>query len=290
MHERNIVVTAEQRHHILGLAEPQQPVIDEHARELLADGLMNENRGDGGIDAAGQPADHPALADLAADLLDGLVFERAHRPVAGAARDLAHEIAQDGGAVRRVHDLEMELRGVELARLVGDHRDRRVGRRGYHLEALGRRSDAIAVAHPHRIFLADLPDAVEQRRRVGDFDFGAAEFAMVSGLDLAAELLRHRLLAVANAENGHARVIDRLRREWCVAIEHRGRTAGQDDAFRLHLAEGAFRFLERHDFAIDFFLAHPPRDELGDLRAEIDDENLVVGLRSFLQILRHSGF
>src|SRR5262249_19585316 len=30
------------------------------------------------------------------------------------------------------------------------------------------------------------------------------------------------------------------------------------------------------DFAIDLFFAHPSRDELGHLRAEIDDENLVV--------------
>ena len=111
-------------------------MIDEHAGELLADRLVDQHRGDGGIDAAGQPADHPALADLAADFLDRLVLEGAHGPVAGAARDLAHEIAQDGGAVRRVHDLEMELRGVEFARLVGDHGDRRVGRGADHAEAL----------------------------------------------------------------------------------------------------------------------------------------------------------
>ena len=103
-------------------------MIDEDAGELLADRLVDEHRGHRGIDAAGQAADHPALADLAADLLDRLLLEGAHRPVAGAAGDLAYEIAQDGGAVRRVHDFEMELRGVEFARLVGDHGDRRVGR------------------------------------------------------------------------------------------------------------------------------------------------------------------
>ena len=50
-------------------------------------------------------------------------------------------------------------------------------------------------------------------------------------------------------------------------------------ALRLHLAQRRFGLLERHDLAIDTLLAHPPRDELGDLRAEIDDENLVVGCR-----------
>ena len=37
-------------------------------------------------------------------------------------------------------------------------------------------------------------------------DLGAAEFAVVPGLDDAAELMRHRLLAVADAEHGHAGV------------------------------------------------------------------------------------
>ena len=70
-----------------------------------------------------------ARADLRADLLDRLLLEGAHGPVAVAAGDLAHEIAQERRAVRRVHHLEMELRGVELARLVGDHGDRRIGAR-----------------------------------------------------------------------------------------------------------------------------------------------------------------
>ena len=66
-------MAAKQRHHLFGLAEPQQSVIDEYAGELLADRLVNEHSGDGGIDAARQAADHPALADLAADFLDRLV-------------------------------------------------------------------------------------------------------------------------------------------------------------------------------------------------------------------------
>ena len=103
-------------------------MIDEDAGELLADRLVDEHRGDGGIDTAGQSADHLALADLAADLFDRLLLERAHGPVAGAPGNLAHEIAQDGGAVRGVHDFKMKLRGVEFARFVGDHRDRRVRR------------------------------------------------------------------------------------------------------------------------------------------------------------------
>ena len=41
-------------------------------------------------------------------------------------------------------------------------------------------------------------------------------------------------------------------------------------------AKASCRLLERHDLAIDALLAHAPRDQLGHLRAEIDDEDLVV--------------
>ena len=127
MHERNIVSAAEQGDHAFAFAEPQQAVIDEHAGELVADRFVDEHGGDGGIDAAGKTANHPALADLTADFLDRLVLERPHRPIAGTAGDIAHEVADERRAVRRVHDFEVELRSVEFALLIGDHRDRGVG-------------------------------------------------------------------------------------------------------------------------------------------------------------------
>ena len=99
---------------------------------------------------------------------------------------------------------------------------------------------------------------------------------MVPAFDFATELLRHRLLAVADAEDRHARRIDRGRSERRIAIEHRGRTAGQDHALRPHRPEGLVRPLKRHDFAVHFLFAHTSGDELGDLRAKIDNQNLVV--------------
>ena len=211
-----------------------------------------------------------------ADFLDRLVLEGAHGPVAGQPRHLAHEIAQQRRAVRRVHHLEMELRGVEFARVVADDGDRRIGRDAEHLEAFRQLGHAVAVAHPDRIFFALGPDAFEDRA-VGDhLDLGAAEFAVMAALYSASELLRHRLLAVADAEHRHAGVIDRLGRQRRVLVEHRGGPAGQDHRLRLHVAEGGLRLLVGHDLAIDLFLAHPPRDQLGHLRAEIDDQNLVM--------------
>ncbi|OIQ71461.1 hypothetical protein GALL_469190 [mine drainage metagenome] len=46
VNQRDVVVMPEQVDHGLGLVEPQQPVIDEHAGELIADRLVDQHRGD----------------------------------------------------------------------------------------------------------------------------------------------------------------------------------------------------------------------------------------------------
>ena len=62
-------------------------MIDEDAGELVADRLVDQHRGDRGIDAAGQAADHPALPDLRADAGDLGGAEAGHGPGAGQAGD-----------------------------------------------------------------------------------------------------------------------------------------------------------------------------------------------------------
>ena len=52
---------------LFGLTLAQQPMVDEHAGETVADGALHERRGDRGVHPAGQPADRPAVADLLAD-------------------------------------------------------------------------------------------------------------------------------------------------------------------------------------------------------------------------------
>ena len=253
-------------------------MIDEHAGELLADRLVDQHGGDRRIDAAREAADHAALADLRADFLDRLVLEGAHGPVALRADDLAHEVAQDQRrAVRRVHHFGVKHQPVVFARLVLDDGERRVRRNAGHLEARRHLGDAVAVAHPDGIAFAVAPDILEQvARRLHHLDVGAAEFAVMAALDRAAELRRHRHLAVADAEHRHAGVEDRLRRARRAGLVNRRGAAGEDDAARLHRGEGGGGFVEGDDLAVDPLLAHAPGDELGDLRAEIDDENLVV--------------
>ena len=98
----------------------QQAGIDEDAGELLAHRLVQQHRRDRGIDAAREAADDAALADLRRDARDRLAAEGRHGPIAAAARDAVGEVLQQRRALRRVHDLGMELHAVEAARVVGD--------------------------------------------------------------------------------------------------------------------------------------------------------------------------
>ena len=189
------------------------------------------------------------------------------------------EIGDQPRAVGRMHDLRMEHQPVVAARLVGDQRMRRVRRNADGPEALGQPGDAIAMAHPHRIMRTRRPDALQQRARRRHGDFGAAEFAMMAALHVAAELRRHGHLAVADAEHRHAGIEDRRRRARAARVGHRGRAARQDHRLGLQTREGLRGVLKRRDLAIDAGLAHPPGDQLGDLAAKIDDQQLVARRR-----------
>ena len=124
--------------------------------------------------------------------------------------------------------------------------------------------------------LAHSPGGIEQRACSLDLDIGAAEFPGMAALDNAAELRCHGHLAIADAEHGNAGIEDRLRRARRARLVHRFRAAGEDHRLRLHLRERRFRLLERHDFGIDALLAHPARNQLRHLAAEVDDQNLVM--------------
>src|SRR5262249_32514442 len=105
---------------------------------------------------------------------------------------------------------------------------------------------------------------------------GAAEFAMMAALDLAAQLGGHRLLAIANSKDWNACFINCLRCERRVFVEHGCRPTRENDGLRPHFAECSFRLLVRNDLGIDLLLPDPARNELGHLGTEIDDQNLVV--------------
>ena len=130
------------------------------------------------------------------------------------------------------------------------------------------------------------PEVAEHVAMIGHLDLGAAELAMLVRLNLAAQLVAHRLLAVADAEDRQARFPHDLRRLRPALGMHRMRRAGKDDAARLEVGDALRVAVEGEDLAIDPRLAQPPRDELGHLRAEIEDEDAVGHLVGSLTLNR----
>ena len=189
--------------HLLALAGPQQPVVDEHAGQPVADGPLDERGGHRGVDAAGQPADRPAVADLRADRVDRVVDDRGGGPARGDAGDLVQEPAQHLLPVRRVPDLGVVLHAGEPALGVLERRHRRPLRRRGDREAVRRAHDGVAVAHPHRVPRGQ--PVVQRARRGADRQLGAPVLAGAVRRHLAAQRQRHRLEAVAEPEHRDAR-------------------------------------------------------------------------------------
>ena len=110
----------------------------------------------------------------------------------------------------------------------------------------------------------------------------------MAALDSAAELRGQQLLAVADGEHGDAGVENALRRARRAGLGDGAGAAGEDHRLGADLGEGALGALEWRDLAIDAGLAHAPRDELRHLRAEIDDQQLVVAIGDVVAEARRS--
>ena len=167
----------------------------------------------------------------------------------------------------------MVLHAVEPARFVADGDVRAgVGVRDER-EALGDLFHVVAVAHPrHALFGKTLEEfAVRVKKRLGLAVF--ARGGVVCGDDLAAEVVRDELAAVADAEHGHARIKERgidVRR---VLEVDTVRAAGEDEADGLHckkICEG--RRVGLH-LTVNAAFTHAAGDQLVVLTAEVQDND-----------------
>ena len=137
--------------HLLAFARPQQSVVDEHARQSVADGTIHQGGGDRGVDAAGEPADRVTVADLGAYLFDEDVGDIGGGPGRGDAGDVVQEAAEHLLAVRRVQHLGVVLDTGEAALRVLERRNRRARTGAGDLEPVRGIGDCVAVAHPDRL-------------------------------------------------------------------------------------------------------------------------------------------
>jgi len=102
---------------------------------------------------------------------------------------------------------------------------------------------------------------------------GVTEFAHRAILDLAAQLLRHGLHAVADAQHRHAQFEHGRRHPGRIAFGHRARAAGQDDAGGAVATHEVVADVIRKDLGEHAAVAHAAGDQLGDLGSEIQNEN-----------------
>jgi len=178
----------------------------------------------------------------------------------------------------------VELHGVEAAFFVG-HTGDGAGRRGGHqLEAGRQLGDLVTVAHPdleHAVAFVcgEVFQAFQQLGVAVGADFGVAEFAVVGEADHAAQLLRHGLHAITDAQHGHAQLEHGVRHAHGAFFVGRCVAARQDDALQAlrHLvADEGIVDVARVHFGVDAGFAHAAGDQLGDLRTVVENEDALV--------------
>ncbi len=140
-------------------------MVDEDARELVADGLVDEGGGDRGVDSARERADDLLVADPVADEFDLLVDDGFVRPVGVEAGDAVEEVLEDLLPVLGVEDLGVPLDAGEAALGVFEGRDRGVRGRGEDREVRGRLGDGVPVGHPDLVGVGRLGEQPHPGRR-----------------------------------------------------------------------------------------------------------------------------
>src|SRR2546427_11516933 len=98
----------------------------------------------------------------------------------------------------------------------------------------------------------------------------------MSARDATAELLRHRLHPVADAERRNAQREDGGGRPFGAFLGRRQMTAPQNDPARAERPYEIVPHVTRGDLAIHARLAYAARDQLRVLRAEIQDQDALV--------------
>ncbi len=169
----------------------------------------------------------------------------------------------------------MELDPVD-ALAVGESRDRRVAAGGEGVEAGRHLGHGVAVAHPHRQLAAQ---SFEQRGRLSNREQRGAVLVRPPRVDLAAEVMRDELHAVADAQHRDPcaeRLGVDLRRSGFVDA---GGAATEDEPRGFALLQLRPRSRPGHELAVHLGFANPARDQLAELRSEVEDQYCLLAHR-----------
>ena len=111
---------------------------------------------------------------------------------------------------------------------------------------------------------------------VDGFNLRITEFTLVARANFAAQVVRHKLHAVADAQNRNAQ-IKNTGIGLIIGFVNGIRAAGEDDAFRIEGFDFFQRHVERMQFAVNVGFSHAAGDQLGNLRAEVENKDFVLG-------------
>lgn len=215
---------------------------------------------------------------MAPDTLDQIIDDIPRRPVRRTAADLMDETGEDTGPLRRMGDLRVELHPVIAALVVTDAGDGAALGAGNELEPRGQAGDPVTVAHPDvqqppALGTGVVLDVAQQARVAASAHPRIAELLVIGGFHPAAQLARHGLHAVADAEYRHAGLEDGLGDPRAVVHRHGLRPAGEDKTGRTEIADRRLRGVPGVDLAVYPRLAHTAGDQLSVLGAEIENED-----------------
>ena len=261
---------------LVALILSEEAVIDEDARQLLADRLREQDRRHGGVDAARKRTERLARADLLAQGFDRRLDEGRHLPIALAQRDAAHKVFKNLRAVFRVHDLGMELHGIELSCRIFHRRDGAVRGLCRHAKAFGRFGDVVGVTHPTDALLRYISE--EHGRPVRNLKLRPAVLADRRCLNLAAKFVCHELRTVAYTEDGHAEGKNFLAVRRGILLVDALRAARKDDRLGRERTKLLQRERMRMHLAVDAALAHAPCDQLVVLSAKVQYDNQFMAI------------
>ena len=270
VHEGHLEMAAERILDLLGLSLTKEPGVHEHAREAVADGLVDEERSDGAVHPAGERTQHLLRADLLADALHRALDHAGGRPVREQAACLVEEALHDVEPAVRMRDLRMELHAEEPALAILHRGDRRHLRRGGDAEPGRRALHGVGMAHPDRLAVREV---LQEHAGLLHEQVGGAVLAGSGRLDVSPERLRHQLLAVADAEHRDAELEDaRVDRGSSLLVDRCG-APGEHEPRRTARAELHERDVEGNDLRVDVALPHTAGDQLRVLRSEVQDED-----------------
>ncbi len=251
----------------------KQAVVDQDAGELRTDGLVQQRGDNARIDATTESADHAAITDPAAHLLDRGFGKVAEVPGRLATADADHKVLEQLAPQWRVRHFRMELNPKDGQASMADRGKRTGAGLGQRFKLVTDRGNLVTVAHPD----VDLGgQAFEQFVRLADLAGRRPIFATGRVVDFPTERLAGQLHAVANAQHRDAQLKDFGVASGRPGFVNAGRASRQDDAFGSEFSQSLGRNVVPQNLAVNVLFADAPGDQLRVLGTEVQHDDSLL--------------